>query len=85
MQLDRKEPLCGSNAMWLFVDRFRRYVAKKKRRGFRGCVRTGRETAGPSTSLRSGRDDNSVAREMPKNTRGMDLNSPTKCVIPTGA
>ena len=22
--------------------------------GFRGCVRTGRETAGPSTSLRSG-------------------------------
>ena len=25
--------------------------------GFRGCVRTGRETAGPSTSLRIGRDD----------------------------
>jgi hypothetical protein len=28
--------------------------------GFRVCVRTGTETAGPSTSLRFGRDDNSV-------------------------
>jgi hypothetical protein len=28
--------------------------------GFTVCVRTGRETAGPSTALRSGRDDNSV-------------------------
>jgi hypothetical protein len=27
---------------------------------FRVCVRTGRETAGPSTPLRFGRDDNSV-------------------------
>src|ERR1700733_6757198 len=29
--------------------------------GLRGCVSTGKETAGPSTTLRSGRDDNSVA------------------------
>jgi hypothetical protein len=29
-------------------------------RSSRVCVRTGRETAGPSTALRSGRDDNSV-------------------------
>jgi hypothetical protein len=29
---------------------------------FRVRVRTGRETAGPSTTLRSGRDDNSVGR-----------------------
>jgi hypothetical protein len=25
--------------------------------GFRGCVITGKDTAGPSTTLRSGRDD----------------------------
>jgi hypothetical protein len=38
--------------------------------GFRGCVRIGRETAGPSTTLRSGRDDNSVvpARASARNT-----------------
>ena len=28
---------------------------------FRGCVRPGKATAGPSTTLRSGRDDNSIA------------------------
>src|ERR1700733_4989557 len=32
----------------------------ENRSGIRVCVRTGRETAGPSTALRSGRDDNSV-------------------------
>ena len=29
--------------------------------GFRGCVSTRERTAGPSTALRSGRDDNSIA------------------------
>src|ERR1700734_1359380 len=32
----------------------------ENRSGFSVCVRTGRETAGPSTALRSGRDDDSV-------------------------
>ena len=36
-------------------------VCKYLRAGFRGFVSTGKETAGPSTALRSGRDDNSVA------------------------
>ena len=36
------------------------------------------KTAGPSTSLRSGRDDTLFARKMPKTARGMDLNSPTE-------
>jgi hypothetical protein len=31
--------------------------------GLKSLRRTGRETAGPSTPLRSGRDDNSVARK----------------------
>jgi hypothetical protein len=45
----------------------------------RVCVRTGRETAGPSTALRSGRDDNSVAGEMaPKAVRRMATNVATE-------
>jgi hypothetical protein len=32
----------------------------KKVQGLKRCVSTGKETAGPSTTLRSGRDDNSV-------------------------
>jgi Flp pilus assembly protein TadG len=45
--------------------------------GLRGCVRTGKETAGPSTALRSGRDDNSVARKWSQKLIGrMDVNGP---------
>jgi hypothetical protein len=41
------------------------YLAKKKSPGAKSvCVRTGRETAGPSTALRSGRDDNFFCREI---------------------
>jgi hypothetical protein len=53
-----------------------------KARGLRVCVRTGRETAGPSTTLRSGRDDNSVcAQEFQREI----LDPRNRIVIPTGA
>ena len=44
------------------------------------CVRTGRETAGPSTALRSGRDDNSVAGKcLPKGSNEWLLVVPQNC------
>ncbi len=47
--------------------------------GLRVCVRTGRETAGPSTPLRSGRDDNSVARKWSHKVVGqVHVNGPTE-------
>src|SRR6202021_828120 len=57
----------------------------ENRSGFRVCVRTGRETAGPSTALRSGRDDNSVG---PLTAIRLTALGPFPCnriVIPTGA
>jgi hypothetical protein len=56
-----------------------------KNLGVRGCVRTGRETAGPSTTLRSGRDDKFFARKMAKNRQRNGSQQPNRIVIPTGA
>ena len=51
----------------------------------RVCVRTGRETAGPSTALRSGRDDNSVAGKWSQKRSDERLPRSHRIVIPTGA
>src|ERR1700679_2034471 len=47
--------------------------------GLEVCVETGRETAGPSTALRSGRDDNSVASKWLKAVRRTASNVPQNC------
>ncbi len=45
----------------------------------------GKETAGPSTSLRSGRDDNSVVPPAAGSVDRAKANSHNRIVIPTGA
>ncbi len=53
--------------------------------GYRVCVRTRRETAGPSTTLRSGRDDNSVGILTASSPTASKAIFCKRIVIPTGA
>src|ERR1700722_2834978 len=57
----------------------------RKRPGLKEGLRTGRETAGPSTTLRFGRDDNSVAGEWSQSDQRNGCLWPHRIVIPTGA